>query len=559
MAASNFENALALVLGHEGGLSEDKHDPGGRTYQGILQTEYDVYRRSKGERTRDVAKMEPAERDEIYKKSYWDMVRADDLPVGLDYVLFDGAVNSGVSRSIQWLQRALGSVSIDGSLGPVTLAAVGQYTDMDTLIQRSCEARREFLRHLSILPYFPGLLIRVNDVQKTALAWASGVLPAAKGLAAEPSAKAYQKTAVTAPSPATGNVMAAAGAGALAVGAAAQGHLIAVAPSAPTTVAPTTAPTTPAPTTAAPTTAAPSTAAPAAPSAVPTPTPSPAAPVTAKPAVPPPVAPAAKPGVAVQPPQPWLTITQNQSIVLFAGIAVLLILGLYLSVRARQARARRADALGLNSVAKTALDITSTLAKGGKITDVPLVKSLTSRILSWGWIAVTIVINVIVLAKLLQHFGLAHETWHQPFYYLGTLYDTYAAQAFNAVATSVNQQFGVTVPVWTMPAVILYISMASAFVVASTGLMKRANTAEDIWGAVVHAGWIVALPAFVLDAVRYHVVARFAKQNTLLFFAYIGAFVGIYIAARFINDDILPMFTPQLGAVTSLLPPVPPK
>ena len=552
MAANNFENALALVLGHEGGLSDDKHDPGGRTYQGILQTEYDVYRRSKGERTRDVAKMEPAERDEIYKKSYWDMVRADDLPAGLDYVLFDGAVNSGVSRSIQWLQRALGSVSIDGSLGPVTLSAVGQYTDMDTLIQRACEARREFLRHLSILPYFPGLLVRVNDVQKTALAWASGVLPAAKGMAAEPSAKAYQKTAVAAPSPATGNVMAAAGAGALAVGAAAQGHLIAVAPPTPP------APAAPAPVTAAP--AAPVTAAPApaAPSAVPTPTPSPGVPVavTAKPAAPP----AAKPGIAVQPaPQPWVTVTQNQSILLLAGIAVLLILGLYLSVRARQARARRADALGLNSIATTALDITSTLAKGGKITDVPLVKSLTSRVLSWGWIAVTIVINVIVLAKLLQHFGLAHETWHQPFYYLGTLYDTYAAQAFNVVAASVNQQFGVAVPVWTMPAVILYISMASAFVVASTGLMKRANTAEDIWGAVIHAGWIVALPAFVLDAVRYHVVARFAKQNTLLFFVYIGAFVGIYIAARFINDDILPMFTPQIGAVTSLLPPVPPK
>jgi lysozyme family protein len=53
--------------------------------------------------------------DEIYKKKYWTGGRCDDLPSGVDYVMFDGSVNSGVA-SAKWLQRAL-SITVDGHMG----------------------------------------------------------------------------------------------------------------------------------------------------------------------------------------------------------------------------------------------------------------------------------------------------------------------------------------------------------------------------------------------------------------------------------------------------------
>jgi hypothetical protein len=167
------------------------------------------------------------------------------------------------------------------------------------------------------------------------------------------------------------------------------------------------------------------------------------------------------------------------------------------------------------------------------------------------WICITIAVNVIVLAKLLQSLGFAHENWHQPFLWLGNLYDTDAGKAFAATRSAVSQQFGFTLPAWLLPAFVLYVSMASAFVAASSGLMRRDSSAESFLAAVLHAGWVFAVPAFVINAVRYRVVTRFARQNTALFFAYLFAFVVVYVGARFVNDDILPGLTPQERALVS--------
>ncbi len=187
---------------------------------------------------------------------------------------------------------------------------------------------------------------------------------------------------------------------------------------------------------------------------------------------------------------------------------------------------------------------TAPSAAGGE-PSLPLVQSIYARVLTVLWIVVTIVINVIALAKLLQVFGLAPENWHQPFVLIGNLYDTYAGQAFSATSNYVSQQYRVALPMWLMPAFVLYVSMASAFVAASTGLMKRDTSAEALFGAVIHAGWIFAVPAFVMDAIRFHVVTRFARQNTVLFFAYIVAFIIAYVIARFLNDDFLSGFDPR--------------
>ena len=103
----------------------------------------------------------------LYKKNYWDRVRGDDLPTGVDYSVFDIAVNSGVSRAIKFLQAACG-VTQDGAIGPATLAAVAQQNPRE-LATAVCEKRLAFLQSLPTWNTFGrGWNKRVADVEETA-------------------------------------------------------------------------------------------------------------------------------------------------------------------------------------------------------------------------------------------------------------------------------------------------------------------------------------------------------------------------------------------------------
>ncbi|TIS04249.1 MAG: N-acetylmuramidase, partial [Mesorhizobium sp.] len=151
MTASREKEALARVLVHEGGYVNHPADPGGPTNKGVTQRIYDAYRKGKGLATRSVKGITSLEVFDIYDRQYWDAVKADQLPAGVDYVVFDGAVNSGPGQSIKWLQGALGPLykgSIDGVMGVGTLAAVSAVNNYDALIDRICDQRLNFLRHL---------------------------------------------------------------------------------------------------------------------------------------------------------------------------------------------------------------------------------------------------------------------------------------------------------------------------------------------------------------------------------------------------------------------------
>lgn len=162
---------MPRILAHEGGKVDDPQDPGGRTNQGVIQRVYDAYRIRLGLRQRDVYDMDPAERDAIYKDQYWRAIRGDELPAGLDYVVFDGAVNSGPARSIKWLQRAL-NVEADGHIGSITLAAVREQ-DAAELIDEICDIRMAFLKSLRTWGRFgKGWTSRVDGVRKVGKAWA---------------------------------------------------------------------------------------------------------------------------------------------------------------------------------------------------------------------------------------------------------------------------------------------------------------------------------------------------------------------------------------------------
>ena len=82
----------------------------------------------------------------LYKAKYWDLVQADKLPDGVDFCVFDCAVNSGVKRASRLLQRAVG-VDDDGVIGRATLAAVEALKPAE-IIDRFCAERLTFLESL---------------------------------------------------------------------------------------------------------------------------------------------------------------------------------------------------------------------------------------------------------------------------------------------------------------------------------------------------------------------------------------------------------------------------
>lgn len=169
----NLEAALRQVLVHEGGYVNHPADPGGATNQGVTQRVYDAYRTRKGLKPQSVRGISPDEVATIYKRQYWDAVKGDDLPAGLDYAVFDYAVNSGPKQAILDLQRVLG-VTADGIIGNVTLAAISD-ADAFAVIDDLCARRMAFLRRLKHWPTFGrGWSHRVADVAEAAAAMVNG-------------------------------------------------------------------------------------------------------------------------------------------------------------------------------------------------------------------------------------------------------------------------------------------------------------------------------------------------------------------------------------------------
>lgn len=178
---ADFAKCMPVILTYEGGYSDHPRDPGGVTLEGITQRVYDGYRSRRGKPRRVLTaamRKTPewiAERNDIYRAQYWDAVRGDELPAGIDLVLFDGAVNSGPFRSVKWLQRALRLNYVDGHLGESTLSALKNHPDHDALIADVLARRMGMLQNLSTWSDFgKGWAARVGNVKRIGQAWAMG-------------------------------------------------------------------------------------------------------------------------------------------------------------------------------------------------------------------------------------------------------------------------------------------------------------------------------------------------------------------------------------------------
>ena len=161
----NYAQALKQVLKYEGGFSDHPADPGGATMKGITQAVYDSWRKANNLPAQSVRNISDSEVASIYKNLYWDKICGDDLPSGVDFAVFDYAVNSGVSKAAKTLQGVVG-VTQDGVIGPATIQAAKTYVAMAVTNKRLA-----FMQSLSIWPTFgKGWAARIADVKNQIIA-----------------------------------------------------------------------------------------------------------------------------------------------------------------------------------------------------------------------------------------------------------------------------------------------------------------------------------------------------------------------------------------------------
>jgi len=161
----NYPQALKQVLKYEGGYVDHPKDPGGPTNKGITQAVYDAWQKKNGLPTQSVRNISDAAVAAIYKQQYWDAISGDDLPSGVDFAVFDFAVNSGVSRAAKYLQAVVG-VTQDGQIGPQTIQATKTFVAMAVT-----NKRLSFMQSLAIWSTFgKGWSARIADVKNQIIA-----------------------------------------------------------------------------------------------------------------------------------------------------------------------------------------------------------------------------------------------------------------------------------------------------------------------------------------------------------------------------------------------------
>ncbi len=147
----NYDKCLETILHHEGGYVNHPKDPGGETNLGATKRVYEEWGGTKDMKDLQVSDVAP-----IYKKNYWDKMKGDDLPGGLDLCVFDFGVNAGPGRAAKYLQKMIGTV-VDGGIGPNTLAKLDSYVKEHTIqetIEKYQSMRQEYYESLSTFSTF---------------------------------------------------------------------------------------------------------------------------------------------------------------------------------------------------------------------------------------------------------------------------------------------------------------------------------------------------------------------------------------------------------------------
>jgi lysozyme family protein len=162
----NWDASFKMVLKHEGGFVNHPKDPGGMTNLGVTKRAWEEY---VGHEVDEAAMraLTPEIVQPFYKKCYWDKIRGDDLPSGIDYAAYDLAVNSGTGRAAKYLQQIAG-VTADGAIGPKSIEAIKACNAEET-VDALCDMRLDFLKRLPTWDTFgKGWGRRVEEVEAKA-------------------------------------------------------------------------------------------------------------------------------------------------------------------------------------------------------------------------------------------------------------------------------------------------------------------------------------------------------------------------------------------------------
>jgi lysozyme family protein len=193
----NADMAIRKILEHEGGYVNHPDDPGGATNKGITIATFRSFIKRDGT-IADLKALTTQQAVDVYKAQYWDAVRADDLPSGVDYSVADFAVNSGPSRAAKYLQAALG-VTQDGAIGPQTIAAANA-ADPKAIIRKINADRLAFMKRIQggklWKTFGRGWQRRVDAVQSTSLALVDAKPAAPVTAAPTPAAPVHWLTAL---------------------------------------------------------------------------------------------------------------------------------------------------------------------------------------------------------------------------------------------------------------------------------------------------------------------------------------------------------------------------
>ena len=163
----NFDEALAAVLIHEGGYVNNKLDPGGMTNLGVTKKVWEEWvGHLVGEK--EMRALTPDTVAPMYRKKYWDAVKGDELPTGLDYLMFDFAINAGPGRAIKTMQKAIGTVP-DGAIGPKTMQALKDADQKDLVAKFSMEKELFYKALPTFATFGKGWMRRVAEAQSHAV------------------------------------------------------------------------------------------------------------------------------------------------------------------------------------------------------------------------------------------------------------------------------------------------------------------------------------------------------------------------------------------------------
>lgn len=149
----DFEKAVDIIIGLEGGYSCDFLDPGGETKFGISKRAYPEI---------DIKELSARHAKSLYKRDYWIKLKCLGMPPFVRLPLFDCGVNQGVNFAARALQECL-NVEVDGIIGPVTMMAAHK-CGPELLVNFSHKRIDRYFNNKNFLIYGKGWINRLTTI-----------------------------------------------------------------------------------------------------------------------------------------------------------------------------------------------------------------------------------------------------------------------------------------------------------------------------------------------------------------------------------------------------------